>query len=63
MSLCCIKLMQEVGRLFYGKFNGKFMGNYSLKKPLSALFFTVQKQKSQQSHFCNLLVFRAETEI
>ena len=59
MSLCCIKLMQEVGRLFYGK----FMGNYSLKKPLSALFFTVQKQKSQQSHFCNLLVFRAETEI
>ena len=51
--------MQEVGRLFYGK----FMGNYSLKKPLSALFFTVQKQKSQQSHFCNLLVFRAETEI
>ncbi|MBD9349802.1 MAG: hypothetical protein EGR50_00590 [Alistipes communis] len=59
MSLRCIKLMQRVGRLFYGK----FMGNYSLEKPLSALFFTIQKQKSQQSHFCKLLVFRAETEI
>ena len=51
--------MQRVGRLFYGK----FMGNYSLEKPLSALFFTIQKQNSQQSHFCKLLVFRAETEI
>jgi hypothetical protein len=55
--------MQRVARLFYGKFNGKFMGNYSLEKPLSALFFTVRKQKSQQSHLCKMLVFRAETEI
>ena len=39
------------------------MESQRLKKPLSALFFTVQKQKSQQSHFCKLLVFRAETEI
>ena len=45
------------------EFNGKFMGNYSLEKPLSTLFFTVQKQKSQQLHYCKLLVFRAETEI
>ena len=63
MSLYCIKLMQGVGRLLYGKFNGKFMGNRSLKKAISALFFTVLKQKSQQLHFCNLLTFRAETEI
>ena len=42
---------------------GESMESQRLKNPLSALFFTVQKQKSQQSHFCNLLVFRAETEI
>ncbi len=63
MSLRCIKLMQEVGRLLYGKFNGKFMGNRSLKKAISALFFLAERHKKRDYKNCNLLIIRAETEI
>ena len=55
--------MQQMEPLSYGEFNGESMESQRLKKAISALFFTVLKQKSQQSHFCNLLTFRAETEI
>ena len=51
--------MQQMKALSYGE----SMGSQSLEKPVSALFFTVLKQKSQQSHFCELLTFRAESEI
>jgi len=30
------------------------------EKAVSALFFTMCKQKNQQPHFCKLLIFRAE---
>ncbi len=55
--------MQRIGRLFYGKFNGKFMGSQGCEKPVSTPFLPYRNEKSQQLHFCKLLIFRAETEI
>ena len=39
------------------------MESQSLKTAVSPLFSAVQKQKSQQLHFCKSLTLRAETEI
>ena len=36
------------------------MESQSRKKAVSALFFTMCKQKNQQPHFCKLLISRAE---
>lgn len=52
-----------IGRLLYGKFNGKSMGNRSLKKAVSALFFLAERHKKRDYKNCNLLILRAETEI
>lgn len=36
------------------------MESQSREKAVSALFFTMCKQKNQQPHFCKLLIIRAE---
>ena len=55
--------MQGIGRLLYGKFNGKFMGNRNLKKAISALFSLAERHEKRGCINCNLLISRAETEI
>ena len=52
--------MQEEKHISNGEFNGEAMGRQSREKAVSALFFTMCKQKNQQPRFCKLLIFRAE---
>ena len=52
--------MQEEKHISNGEFNGEAMERQGREKAVSALFFTMCKQKNQQPHFCKLLIFRAE---
>ena len=54
--------MQEGKRISNGEFYGESMESQSREKAVSALFFTLCKQKNQQLHFCKLLISRAENE-
>ncbi len=52
--------MQEGKRISNGEFYGEVMESKSPEKAVSALFFTLCKQKNQQPYFCKLLILRAE---
>ena len=52
--------MQEEKHISNGEFNGEAMESIDPEKAVSALFFTMCKQKNQQPHFCKLLIIRAE---
>ncbi len=53
--------MQEGKHISNGEFNGEAMERQGREKAVSALFFTMCKQKNQQPHFCKLMIFERKT--